>query len=338
MLTEKNAVAEMIRSGETLMLSGTEEALTGLPKGNWVGGTSSYFMCEDGGQKNLDKIFVMRLPEGAKAELVKFYDSEHLLDISENSQENGFTYLLIPFGCEAHFSYAQSAPQFTEVTIGWISGVALEDIGKKTAKVFNGQTGQISESEALAMHCSLPKGKCATISIINIYQADTKTEITFPNSGFEVSDCFIDGKPANIVDYIKENNIDTKAPMVTHFRFGSSNFKKAIDPSQPMFVNYGGNYVNISFASIKDKQASLYAPIFKGVKYYFAKPVNDYMSEYQKQLTTIHGDHAFSFSCILNYTNSNLEGEITKGMYGPFTFGEIAYQLLNQTLVYLEIK
>jgi hypothetical protein len=40
---------------------------------------------------------------------------------------------------------------------------------------------------------------------------------------------------------------------------------------------------------------------------------------------------------ILNYLYSNLEGMRTGDMVGPITFGEIAYQLLNQTLVYLTI-
>jgi hypothetical protein len=323
------------------MLSGTEEVLTGLPAGNWVGGTSAYFMNENGGQKCLDKIFVMKLPKEAKMEEIKFYDSEHLADISGKTPDKGFTYLLIPFGSKAHYAYAEKAPsypgQFTTISIGWIAGVALEDIGKKTAKVFCGKTGRVSESDVVAMHCSLLGNRYATISTINIYEADTSRAITFPNSGFNISDCFINGEPTNIVKYIEENNIDTKAPMVTHFRFGSSLKRKALE-SHSIFADYSSNYVNISFASIESDKASLYAPIFEGTTYYFAKPVNDYMDEYQKRLVGVHGDHAFAFSCILNYTHSNLEGKTTEGMYGPFTFGEIAYQLLNQTLVYLEIK
>jgi len=342
MLTEKNAVADMIRSGQTLMLSGTEEMLTGLPNGNWVGGTSSYFMNADGGQKCLDKIFVSKLPPDAKLEKVRFYDSEHLADISAESPDHGFTYLLMPFESATHLRYAEKAPsfpgQFAKITIGWVAGVLLEEIGKKATKVFNGQTGESSETDALAMHCSLPKDKYATISTINIYEANTSTTVTFPNSGFEVGECLINGQPANIVEYIKENGIDIKHPMVTHFRFGSSRAKKMVDlTDHPMFENYGGNYVNISFSSINGDKALLYAPVFEGVKYYFAKPA-DYLTEFRKNITAVSDEFAFSFSCILNYTNSNLDGKVTEGMYGPFTFGEIAYQLLNQTLVYLDIK
>jgi hypothetical protein len=341
MLTEKNTVADMIRSGQTLMLSGTEEMLTGLPEGNWVGGTSSYFMNHDGGQKCLDKIFVSKLPPEAKLEKVKFYDSEHLSDISGESPDHGFTYLLMPFEGETHLKYAEKAPsfpgQFTKITIGWVAGVLLEELGKKTTKVFNGQTGQSSETDALAMHCSLPKDRYATISTINIYQANTSAVITFPGNGFEVEDCLINGQPANIVEYIKENGIDIKHPLVTHFRFGSK-AKKMVDiTNHPMFEDYGGNYVNVSFAGIQGNKALLYAPVFKDVKYYFAKPA-DYLTEFHRNVTAVSDELAFSFSCILNYANSQLDGKVTEGMYGPFTFGEIAYQLLNQTLVYLDIK
>jgi len=347
MLTEKNIVADMIRSGETLMLSGTEEVLTGLPNGNWVGGTSSYFMCKDGGQKNTDKIFVMKLPEGAKLEQVKFYDAEHLADISKESPNNGFTYLLMPFGTKAHLDYAEKAPffpgQFNKITIGWVAGVALEDIGKKTTKVFNGVNGQVSETDALAMHCGLPATKYAMISTINIYEADKKATIVFPNSGFEVGNCFVNGEPTNIVKYMKENNIDIKYPIVANFQFGSA-VSKRLDTSgytsfteYPTVPDHSGNYVNISFAGIKDDKAQLYAPVFRDVKYYFSKPA-DYLTEFNKNATAASEELALSFSCILNYVNSNLEGKVTKGMYGPFTFGEIAYQLLNQTLVYLDIK
>jgi hypothetical protein len=34
----------------------------------------------------------------------------------------------------------------------------------------------------------------------------------------------------------------------------------------------------------------------------------------------------------------DLEGQRTANITGPFTFGEIAYQLLNQTLVYLSVE
>lgn len=45
----------------------------------------------------------------------------------------------------------------------------------------------------------------------------------------------------------------------------------------------------------------------------------------------------FSCNCTLNFLYSELEGKRTGQLVGPVAFGEIAYQGLNQTLVYLQI-
>ena len=45
----------------------------------------------------------------------------------------------------------------------------------------------------------------------------------------------------------------------------------------------------------------------------------------------------FSCNCILNFLFGGLEGQKIGELYGPVTFGEIGYQLLNQTLVVLRI-
>lgn len=45
----------------------------------------------------------------------------------------------------------------------------------------------------------------------------------------------------------------------------------------------------------------------------------------------------FSCNCILNNLYGKLEGNVTPPFAGLVTFGEVAYHLLNQTLVYAEI-
>ncbi len=52
----------------------------------------------------------------------------------------------------------------------------------------------------------------------------------------------------------------------------------------------------------------------------------------------IADDIFFSCNCLKNYLHGGLVGKTTGGIKGPITFGEIAYQLLNQTLVYLTIQ
>jgi len=80
----------------------------------------------------------------------------------------------------------------------------------------------------------------------------------------------------------------------------------------------------------------LYAPVWSGVPYRFAKPVSDYEQAFEKAIPT--GDAPFfAANCILNYLYGQMEGKQTSGVTGPITFGEIGHQLLNQTLVQLKI-
>src|SRR5437867_2005630 len=47
-------------------------------------------------------------------------------------------------------------------------------------------------------------------------------------------------------------------------------------------------------------------------------------------------DVAFACNCVLNFLYGKLDGARV-GLPGPYTFGEIGYQLLNQTMVYLDV-
>ena len=129
----------------------------------------------------------------------------------------------------------------------------------------------------------------------------------------------INGKKTNFSDYLIINKIDTKLPLV---------------------ANYSGSMVNVSIQEIKEKEkiVNLYAPVFQNVEYKIAHPVKDYVQEFMKYLPKETITPIFSCNCILNYLYSELEGKKTGNITGPITFGEIAYQLLNQTLTYLEIK
>ena len=66
------------------------------------------------------------------------------------------------------------------------------------------------------------------------------------------------------------------------------------------------------------------------------------MADYLGALESAAGEKqqpaAFSCNCILNYLYAGLEGKRTGSITGPITFGEIAHQLLNQTIVQLYIR
>ena len=60
--------------------------------------------------------------------------------------------------------------------------------------------------------------------------------------------------------------------------------------------------------------------------------------DFNKQMDDLKISPAFSCNCILNYLYGNLEGQQSIPIGGPATFGEIAYVLLNQTMVFMIIN
>lgn len=323
MLNSIEQTKKQIESGKYLLISAEEEVLKKLPKGNWVGGSIPYFMDEKGGVFTKELVSIIELPSYITGSKIKWYDEGSLSTMPKDAPENGFTYIVIPATSKAHISYAQNAPSyegiFMKPTIGWISGVDLADLGKKSPKVVNGQTLEFSDQKAIVMHCALPVKKVATIGIINIFEQGTGDVITFDQEGFSVQDCMINGKKTNFAEYLTSNKINTQLPLV---------------------ANYSGTMVNVSFQEIKvaEKTVNLYAPVFKKVEYKIAKPVKDYVADFTKAVPKQGLQPIFSCNCILNYLYSQLEGKKTANLMGPITFGEIAYQLLNQTLTYLEVK
>jgi hypothetical protein len=83
---------------------------------------------------------------------------------------------------------------------------------------------------------------------------------------------------------------------------------------------------------------SFYAPVFAGVNYRFADAVEDYSERFLQAMPSDGGPILFGCNCILNYLYSQLQGRQTARLTGPITFGEVAYQLLNQTAVYLTLE
>lgn len=309
-----------IAAGRRLFLAGDEAALAQLPAGDWIGGTIPYFMDDSGGVVDRTRVFAAEVPAEVDAVKVVAYDAATLPSIATDAYENGFTVLIIPASTDVHVRYAQDAPGYPELflkpIVGWISGVHLGDLGKVAPKVFDGRRRTSYADRAIAMHCRLKAGRIARIGIVNLFKPGSGDVIAFPAEGFVVKDCLVNRKTVNFADYLREKQIDTKLPLV---------------------ANYSGMMVNVSFQEVRAKEVALYAPVFKGVAYSIADPVADYVKEFAAALPKSLSP-AFSCNCILNFLYSDLEGKKTGAITGPITFGEIAYQLLNQTLVYLEIE
>ncbi|MBI3150255.1 MAG: hypothetical protein HYZ17_17255 [Betaproteobacteria bacterium] len=318
------AAKRLVEAGGYFAIAGDERALVQLPKGNWIGGTIPYFMDRRGGRTTREEVFVTpiaALPE--EPPLIRFYSLERLPQICRNAPEHGFSLIIIPGFSEAHSSFARHAPEYPEMflrpLIGWVAGIHLDELGKRRPKVLHGQTGQLSEEMAVVMEVPLPPQQQAVIDIVNLFEPGPGPTIVFAENGFSAELCLIDGKEQNLARHFAERRLDTRLPLV---------------------ADYCGARVNVSIKAVDEHagRVEFYAPVFPGVAYRHAAPVADYVRAFNTALPRLAAPPRYSCNCVLNYLYSELEGKTTAGMTGPMTFGEIAYQLLNQTLVYLEVR
>lgn len=316
-----NETIDLIKSGQVLTIAGDVELLKTLPKGNWIGGSIPYFMTENGGMCTKDFFQITILPKNLKVESIKMYSSQKLQDIPNDYPNNGLSFVLIPASSEAHLIYAQNCSSwknfYNSPILGWITGVDLSELKTKKPIVVNGQTGELSDSSALVMHLSLPENLYSQINILNLFKQGSGDIITFPNSGFTIEDCFINGVRANFAEYLKKSKVSSELPLV---------------------ANYHGALVNASFKAVNETTVEMYAPIFKGIEYKVAAPLENYEEKFNQEVSKHKVDPVFSCNCILNYMYAHLEGKKTGAIKGPMTFGEIAYILLNQTMVYLTFE
>jgi hypothetical protein len=315
-------VQQMIASGKSLFLAGSAASLSKLPTGNWIGGSIPYFMGAEGGIHSEGRIFVTELPSTAADVVIREYSSKSLPDLYRDAPDNGFTFLLIPNESPFLDTFARNASEcdgfLLKPIVGWVTGVQLSEIGKVKATAVDGRTLSITSQSALAMHVTLPANLFAELEIVNIFKPGSGDELTFPESGFNATECFVNGKSTNFAEYIAGKKIDTQLPLT---------------------ADYSGSILNVSVQSV-DRTAGkvhFYAPVFTGIKYYFANPVGDYAQAFAEAIPN-NDEALFSCNCILNYVYGKLEGHHTGGVTGPITFGEIAHQLLNQTLVQLKIR
>jgi hypothetical protein len=324
MLLSFEEVSRLITDGKLLHIAGTEALLKKLPKGKWIGGSTEYFMAKEGGKVSGDLLFVTAFTEAKSVYekcKIKSYDVKNIREVSNDAYENGFSILILPFDSAVHKEYAQNASGYENMFLrniaGWIAGLNLEKSGQTPVAV-NGLTGEAFSDKAVALHLQTREDKTVSINIINIFEQDAASPvIEFTEEGFHVTKCRVNGKEVVFADYISENKIDTKLPIVG---------------------DYSGNGVNISFKSIENGVVNFYAPVFQGIPYKIAKPVSDYAGLFNKYISE-HKDEASAFSCncILNFIYGGHEEKKIEAFAGPITFGEIAYQLVNQTLVYVSV-
>lgn len=314
--------AKKIENGARLVIAGSEHSLSRLPRGCWIGGTSVYFLTANGGVCDTENLFVTEFDAAIDAR-PRLVHSADLPKLMEQRFDHGVTIILIPAFSVAHSKFAMEGAGyeaiFEQPLMGWITGVHLNEISTAKPKIFNGMSGESFEDGAMLLHVSLPESIGAELDIINLFQQDNKSDvISFETDGFSCKTAKVNGQKTEFAEYIRKHNIDTKLPLV---------------------ADYAGAMINVSIRCIDMETGGVefYAPVLRGTEYRFAESPGEYATAFAERVGTSSGNVA-SCNCILNYIYGDLEGKLTGGYVGPATFGEIAYILLNQTLVKLALK
>lgn len=308
-----------IKRGAPLIIAGSRTALAKLHHGNWIGGSIPYFITKDGGTCDRAKVFVDEIKIPVTGWTIKSYAAPALVTMPADAFANGFSYVIMPANSRAHFAYAMNAPQYPDIFmkpfIGWISGVHLSELATETPVVVDGRTGTVLTDDAIVLHVELPAEKQTLVRTVNLFRPGSGPTVNFADAGFDAGTAMVDGQPVNLARVMKE---------------------RAWDASLPLVADYAGTHVNVSIKSIDEAtgRVSFYAPVFPGVDYRMAAPVGDYAEAFAR-LVPAGAAPLLSCNCILNYLYGGLEGRRTGPFCGPVTFGEIAHQLVNQTLVYL---
>ena len=315
--------AKLIAEGHPMMIAGAEALLTALPRGPWIGGTTVYFMTEQGGVMSSDLLFCTVLDDAAGAS-VRHLPTADLSKIPEGYVPGGATLILMPFQSPATAEFALNGAGwpglFDQPLVGWVTGVAMDRMGAEKAGIVDGTTGAVHRDGAVVMHVTLPEGVATDIDIVNIFTAseDPERRFTFAETGFSATHAVVNGETVRLVDHFKALDLDTRLPFV---------------------ANYAGAGINVSILAVDEAtgRVDFAAPVIAGLEYAHARTLADYAEAFNAASGS-DASGLLSCNCILNYLHGGMEGRKAGGFTGPVTFGEIAWILLNQTLVKLDVK
>ena len=309
-------VSEMILAGKNLLLAGDANLLSQMPAGNWIGGSTPFFILyPENRTTSFDKIFVNELPDFITGIEIKEYDEKTIKNIFIDGPPNGFTVLIMPFASDVAVEYSINATNYENFAAhpvcGWTTGLPLDIILTQKSHSASGLVPCISTDKAYAMHIALPDSKFAEIHIFNPYKQGDGDSIQFEQDSIMVTDAIINGKKRNFAEYLREIGYDMQMPLV---------------------ANYSGTMINDVIANISGDQVPMSAPVFKFLDYRLAV-IDDNITE-----PSLIGDKiVFSVTCIGNFIQPDICAQYLKKMNGPVVYGEIAYQQIGQTTVYVTV-
>ncbi|MEC9434196.1 MAG: hypothetical protein VYD87_14945 [Pseudomonadota bacterium] len=315
------AAAARIRTGAAMLVAGAESALARLPAGRWIGGTSVYFLTESGGRVEREQVMCTEIEEATDAR-IRILSPQELPDLAQDRFDGGLTLILIPAFSEAHTRFALDGAAypglFDQPLMGWITGVHLDEQATAKPRIFDGRACARHEDGAALLHVETRPGVVADLSIANPFRLgdDPGLRFVFAETGFAARTAFVGGEEVALAPLFASGRADRRLPLM---------------------ANYAGALINVSVREVDEATGtvSFYAPVVAGVEYRLASPLGDYAAAFA---AAGDGEGRLSCNCVLNFLYGELEGKRAGNHVGPATFGEIAYILLNQTLVRLEMK
>ncbi|MBR4183986.1 MAG: hypothetical protein IKQ56_09240, partial [Lachnospiraceae bacterium] len=88
MLITLEDTISLIEEGKILHIAADDSLLEKLPKGKWIGGTTPYFMSEEGGIFTKDRLFVNEI-DYAEDIRIATYGKYNIFQIVEECYDNG---------------------------------------------------------------------------------------------------------------------------------------------------------------------------------------------------------------------------------------------------------
>ena len=308
-------VSDMILAGDNLLLAGDAKLLSQLPAGNWIGGSTTFFILyPENKTTSNEKIFVNQLPRFVTDVDIKEYDETSVKTIFNNGRQNSFTVLIMPWFTPIAVEYSLNSPYYEKFALhpvcGWLAGLSLENQTDKSYVLSGWAPGVLSE-KGIAMQVMLPKDKYVDINIFNAYKQGNGDSIVFDYSSLTLTYAIINGKKRNLAQYLREVEHKSLFPLV---------------------ANYSGAMINITILNVGETEVTVSAPVFQGVDYRLAV-ANDEIAEPE----LISDKIILSVTCVGNYIQSDICRKYFNKMNGPAVFGEIAYQQLGMSTVYVTV-
>lgn len=318
-LYSKEEVTKFIQQGKVMLLAGSPEALTGLPNGKWIAGSSVYFI-DKVGLVDEKRIFVYDFSDIALDVTMEVFDETNIKNIALKSYETGFTIVTIPMDTPVLETFSKNSLSYTGIfaypVVGFVSGVKLENIGSEKPVVASGIDSKLLYNKAAVMHVKLSNDYFVHSEILNFDEINPSSpDIVFPKTSFVQGDCLIDGKPGNIAKLFSTLPVEC----------------------QKLIQNQCGALINrepVSVNTLKNEVA-FFAPVSGDEVYNYGRKQKKYVEGFNAGLS-VKNNVILCLSCIIYYLHGEFEGK-DFSYNCVITYGEISYQLLNKTVVTLEI-